>query len=81
MGQNNENLRHKIVGDRRDQAAVVADEFGSEAKAAEWALGVLNDAGVDPASGVAAIGTLRKARPDLTLRTVEYVLHHANLRT
>lgn len=76
------NLMHKLFGDHRDQRVAVQEAgFENEAGAAAWAGEVLRDEAFEPSSKLAIIAALRRARPDLTLRTATYIAHQYEARS
>lgn len=67
------NLKHKILGGRRDQRVAVRDAgFTDEAEAAAWATTALDQARIPPNESVQA---------DLTGRTVMYILGQMTVRS
>lgn len=75
-----QNLKHKIGGDRRDQRQAVREAgFADEREAAEWARSVVGQS--IRSTKLADLRKLRGARPDLTLRTATFILHHMRIRS
>lgn len=71
-------LRHKLLGDRRDQRRVLrAAGFADERSAAAWARE--HALTVEPERELAAIRDVRRARPDLTLATARYIVRQARM--
>lgn len=81
MRQHLQNFKHKVFGDSRNQRRVITEQFGSLSEAATWAQQVLDQAHVSPADRVHALAALRKARPELSLRSADYILKQAVLHS
>lgn len=77
-----QNLKHKLFGDHRDQRVAIQEAgFENEVSATAWAGEVLSNAGNRPSSKLEIIATLRRARPDLTLRTATYIAQQHETRS
>jgi hypothetical protein len=83
MGNLNlQNLTHKLFGDRRDQRVAIQEAgFDNDVAATAWAEEVLSAASSQPSSRLMLIATLRRARPDLTLRTATYIAQQHETRS
>ncbi|RKQ35136.1 hypothetical protein RGB72_11180 [Glutamicibacter protophormiae] len=74
------NLKHKVLGDRRDKTAAIHEAgFENEASAAQWANGIATGPVADM-SELALIKQIRETRPDLTLATASYIAQRAKAR-
>lgn len=79
---NLQNLKHKLLGDHRDQRVAIQEAgFENEMSATAWAEETLRTASSRPSSKLMVIATLRKARPDLTLRTATYIAQQHETRS
>lgn len=77
-----QNLTRKLFGDRRDQRVAIQEAgFENEVSATAWAEEVLSTASSRPPSKLIVIATLRRARPDLTLRTATYIAQQHEIRS
>lgn len=81
MHQHLQNFKHKVFGDSRNQRQVITEEFDSVSEATVWAKQVLNEAKVSLSDRVQALAALRRARPELTLRSADYILDQAGPRS
>lgn len=82
MNKYSRNWKQKAVGDRRDQRSALRDAgFEDEQDAVLWARQVLHGSGIQPQESTRAVAALRRARPELTLRTAMFILRRVTMRS